>query len=49
MLGQIYNAWSIGLTEPRRGIELETDDIVSRMAGSVIIAFLRFAVADRDG
>src|ERR1700752_4741408 len=42
MLGQIYNAWSIGLTEPRRGIELETDDIVSRMAGSLVYGVPRF-------
>src|SRR5262249_2093670 len=33
--GQIDNAWSISLTEPRCGIELETDDIIGRMAGRV--------------
>jgi hypothetical protein len=32
MPSQIDNTWSIGLTEPRRGVELETNDIIGRMA-----------------
>src|SRR6516162_6832906 len=35
MLSHIDNAWRTSFTEPRRGIELETDDIIGSMAGGV--------------
>jgi hypothetical protein len=45
--GQIDNARSVSLAEPGRGIELETEDIIGRMASSVDHWVSPLAGADR--